>query len=69
MPPQKGQVYQHKKNKKRIEVLSVGEYQVLYQVLLTRKGEEPKVASFNGCTVSQFERDYVLAENQNRDYA
>ena len=36
MTPQKGRVYQHRGSKKRIAVLSAGEYEVLYQVLVTR---------------------------------
>ena len=69
MPPQKGQVYQHRGSKKRIAILSAGEYEVLYQVLVTREGRDPKVASFYSCTVSNFERDYRLAEKSKRDYA
>jgi len=67
--PQKGQVYQHRGGKKRIAVLSAGDYEVLYQVLVTREGREPKVASFFSCTMSQFERDYRLAQKSERDYA
>ena len=69
MTPQKGQVYQHRGSKKRIAVLSAGEYEVLYQVLVTREGKEPKVASFNSCTMSNFERDYRLAQKSEKDYA
>ena len=56
-------------SKKRIAVLSAGEYEVLYQVLVTREGRDPKVASFYSCTVSNFERDYRLARKSEKDYA
>ena len=69
MPPQKGRIYQHRGSKKRIAVLSAGDYEVLYQVLVTREGRDPKVASFYSCTVSNFERDYRLAQKSERDYA
>jgi len=69
MTPQKGQVYQHRGSKKRIAVLSAGDYEILYQVLVTRNGRDPKVASFYSCTVSNFERDYRLAQKSEKDYA
>lgn len=67
--PQKGQIYQHRGSKKRIEILSAGEYEVLCQVLVTRNDKGPKVASFFSCTTSQFERDYTLAQKTKRDYS
>lgn len=66
--PHKGEVYHLAKGWKQVMVLAAEE-DVLYQVILTQRGEKPRRKTFESCSTTRFVAEYRLAEKTKRDYA